>query len=107
MFLEFMVFWGVRARVRDAISPILRYSPLFSDQSDRSISYIRYFLYSVEYPYSGKLWSNQKQMVLWSEGVAYGDIVCINSAGAEFTTADLIGSPWPVIIGRIQVSHGK
>ena len=30
MFLKFMVFWGVRARVRGAISPILRYSKLFA-----------------------------------------------------------------------------
>ena len=29
---------------------ILRYSPLFSDQNDSSISYSRYFLYSVAYP---------------------------------------------------------
>ena len=30
MFLKFMVFWGVRARVRDAISPILRHATLFA-----------------------------------------------------------------------------
>ena len=30
MFLKFMVFWGVRAQVRGAISPILRCSPLFA-----------------------------------------------------------------------------
>ena len=30
MFLKFMVFEGVPARVRDAIAPILRYSKLFA-----------------------------------------------------------------------------
>ena len=30
MFLKFMVFWGVRAQVRDAISPILAYHILFA-----------------------------------------------------------------------------
>ena len=30
MFLKFIVFYGVRARVRDAISPIIRYSTLFA-----------------------------------------------------------------------------
>ena len=30
MYLKFTVFWGVRARVRDDISPILRYSKLFA-----------------------------------------------------------------------------
>ena len=31
-------------------SAIRGYSPLFSDQNDRLISYIQYFLYSVAYP---------------------------------------------------------